>query len=59
MSQPVEIIAYRNPLEKMLWDTYLDNPMLILYIIGGCVLVVFLFWLYGWLRDKFNRNRWH
>lgn len=52
----MEVIVYRNPLEKMMWETYTNNPEYILYGIGIAISVVAILIISQKIKDKFKRK---
>lgn len=56
MSQPIEIIAYRNPMEAMLWQTIMSGDMIPIALGAGAFLVMVV--LLNNLMEKYiRRNR--
>lgn len=55
---PNEIIIYRNPLERDMWNLWYDNPMIIIYIIGGVIAVVALFIIWSKIQNRFKKRKW-
>ena len=64
-AQAQEVIVYRSPAEKALWDCIADNPEVFLWIIGILIAIVIFssVWtpICNWFSRTFNRrssNRW-
>lgn len=59
MNAPTEIIVYRNPLEKLVWDSLLNGDPITIFMfaaLGGASILAFTYLNGWWTREQGYRR---